>query len=193
MASNVTEKSPSTTCKNCSKPYTDPRMLPCLHSFCTTCIESLIVQDGSKKTIRCPMCETTSRIPKKGIEAIPRNVRLSYEAEVATYEAKIKRTVPTDCEACNRIPSEQAVAFCCTCQEFQCKPCHDYHLMYKKTANHIALIIDEAKDRDVSAQLKENMPPGPLHCQEHTSAEVKLYCTTCKTLVCIQCTVIQHA
>ena len=193
MASNVTEKSPSTTCKNCSNPYTDPRMLPCLHSFCTTCIESLIVQDGSKKTIRCPMCETTSHIPEKGIEAIPQNVRLSYEAEVATYEAKIKGTVPTDCEACNRIPSEQAVAFCCTCREFQCKPCHDYHLMYKKTANHIALIIDEAKDHDVSAQLKENMPPGPLHCQEHTSAEVKLYCTTCKTLVCIQCTVIQHA
>ena len=139
------------------------------------------------------MCETTSHIPEKGIETIPQNVRLSYEAEVATYEAKIKGTVPTDCEACNRIPSEQAVAFCCTCREFQCKPCHDYHLMYKKTANHIALIIDEAKNRDVSAQLKENMPPGPLHCQEHTSAEVKLYCTTCKTLVCIQCTVIQHA
>jgi len=78
-------------------------------------------------------------------------------------------------------------------REFQCNPCHDYHLMYKKTADHTSLVIDEAKNRDVTAELKQHMPPSPLHCQEHADAEVKLYCTSCRTLVCIQCTVIQHA
>ena len=193
MASNMSEQSPNTTCKKCSNLYTDPRMLPCLHSFCKKCIESLVTQNDSKTVVCCAVCETTCPISEKGVEAIPRNVRLSYEAEVAMYEAKIKGTVPTDCEACTRIPSEQAVAFCCTCREFQCKPCHDYHLMYKKTADHTALVIDEAKNRDVTAELKQHMPPGPLHCQEHADAEVKLYCTSCRTLVCIQCTVIQHA
>ena len=52
--SNVTQESPSTTCKKCSKPYTDPRILPCLHSFCKNCIKSLVIQDGSK----IPSCKT---------------------------------------------------------------------------------------------------------------------------------------
>jgi len=108
MASNVNQESSSTICKKCSKLYTDPRMLPCLHSFCKKCIESLVTQNDSKTVICCVVCETTCPISEKGVEAIPRNVRLSYEAEVAMYEAKIKGTVPTDCEACTRIPSEQA-------------------------------------------------------------------------------------
>ena len=39
----------------------------------------------------------------------------------------------------------------------------------------------------------QHIPPPPIHCQEHTDTEVKFYCTSCKTLVCFQCTVIQHA
>ena len=91
MASNVTQDSPSTTCKKCSKLYTDPRILPCLHSFCKNCIKSLLIQRGSK--ICCPSCKTTSPIPKKGVEAIPQNAQLSYEAKVAMWKSRRKLLV----------------------------------------------------------------------------------------------------
>ena len=119
MASIVTQDSPSVTCKKCSKPYTDPRILPCLHSFCKNCIKSLVIQRGSK--IRCPSCKKkTSPIPEKGVEAIPQNGGLSYEAEVATYEMKIKKETPSECGECSRAPPQPIVAFCCTCHRFLC-------------------------------------------------------------------------
>ena len=191
MASNVTQESPSATCKKCSKLYTDPRILPCLHSFCKNCIKSLVIQHGSK--IRCPSCKTTSHIPNKGVEAIPQNVRLSYEAEVAMYEMKIKKEVPSECGECSRVPPQPIIAFCCTCRTFLCKPCHEHHCISRKLAlNHKVLKLEEARKRKINEELKQNIPPAPLHCQEHTDTEVKFYCTTCKTLVCFQCTVIQH-
>ena len=191
MASNVTQESPSTTCKKCSKPYTDPRILPCLHSFCKNCIKSLVIQGGSK--IRCSSCKTTSPLPEKGVEAIPQNVQLSYEAEVAMYEMKIKMDTPSECSVCSRA-SQPTVAFCCTCRSFLCKPCHEHHYVSRKLAlNHKVLKLEEAQKREIMEELKQHIPPPAVHCQEHTDTEVKCYCTTCKTLVCFQCTMIQHA
>ena len=191
----MTQELPSTTCKKCSRLYTDPRILPCLHSFCKNCIESLVVRDGSKQTICCPSCRTTTPIPENGgVDGIPQNVQLKYNAEIAMYEMKIKKEVPSECGECSRAPPQPIVAFCCTCRMFLCQPCYEHHCISRYLAlNHKILEIEEAQKRDISEVLKQHIPTPPLHCQEHTDTEVKFYCTTCKTLVCIQCTVIQHA
>ena len=191
----MTQELPSTTCKKCSRLYTDPRILPCLHSFCKNCIESLVARDGSKQTICCPSCRTTTPIPENGgVDGIPQNVQLKYNAEIAMYEMKIKKEVPSECGECSRAPPQPIVAFCCTCRMFLCQPCYEHHCISRYLAlNHKILEIEEAQKRDISEVLKQHIPTPPLHCQEHTDTEVKLYCTTCKTLVCIQCTVIQHA
>ena len=110
------------------------------------------------------------------------------------YEMKIKKEVPSECGECSRVPPQPIIAFCCTCRTFLCKPCHEHHCISRKLAlNHKVLKLEEARKRKINEELKQNIPPPPLHCQEHTDTEVKFYCTTCKTLVCFQCTVIQHA
>ena len=150
------------------------------------------MQGGSK--IRCSTCKTTSPLPKKGVEAIPQNVRLSYEAEVAMYEMKIKKDTPSECGECSRVPAQPIVAFCCTCRRLLCKPCHEHHCVSRYLAlNHKVLKLEEAQKREIKEELKQHIPPPAVHCQQHTDTEVKFYCTTCKTLVCFQCTVIQHA
>ena len=167
-------------------------MLPCLHSFCKKCIESLVTQDSSKKMIRCPSCKTATSVPEKGVEAIPQNVRLSYEAEVASYEAKIKGQPPTECDECSRVPPQAITAFCYMCRGFLCKTCHKDHSVLKKSVNHKVLKIEEARNKEIAEELRQYIL-SPVHCQEHTDSEVKFYCTSCESLVCIQCTVIQHA
>jgi len=169
-------------------------MLPCLHSFCKKCIHLLVTQDGSKKKmIRCPTCKSATSIPGKGVEAIPQNVRLTYEAEVAMYEAKIKGQPPSECDECSRVPPQPIVAFCYMCRGFLCKACHEHHCVSRKAVNHKVLKLEEARKREIAEELKQHILPPPIHCQEHTDSEVKFYCTSCESLVCIQCTVIQHA
>ena len=110
------------------------------------------------------------------------------------YEMKIKKDTPSECGECIRVPSQPIVAFCCTCCSFLCKPCHEHHCVSRKLAlNHKVLKLEETRKREIKEELKQHIPPPAVHCQEHTETEVKFYCTTCKTLVCFQCTVIQHA
>ncbi|XP_011406430.1 PREDICTED: tripartite motif-containing protein 2-like [Amphimedon queenslandica] len=63
MASNELLRSPSTSiastltemleCSVCLDKYKDPRILPCHHAFCKTCIDGLTVQENS---LKCPSC-----------------------------------------------------------------------------------------------------------------------------------------
>ena len=51
----------SMTCEVCSEYYTDPLMLPCLHSFCKKCIIKAKEKEGSPDTsLKCPTCDTIS-------------------------------------------------------------------------------------------------------------------------------------
>ena len=153
----------------------------------------LVIQDGPKKVIRCPLCRATTPVPKKGVDVIPQNVRLWHEAEIAMCEAKIKKEAPSKCGECCRVPALPTVSFCCACCMFLCQPCHEHHCISRKSMNHKILNLKDARKREISEELKHHIPPPPLHCEEHTDTEVKFYCTNCSSLVCIQCTVIQHA
>ena len=124
---------------------------------------------------------------------IPQNARLRHEAEIAMCEAKIKKEAPSECGECCRVPALPTVSFCCTCCMFLCQPCHEHHCISRKSMNHKILNLKDARYRDISEELKQHIPAQPLHCQEHADTEVKFYCTNCSSLVCIQCTVIQHA
>ena len=43
-------------CSMCQREYSEPRLLPCLHSFCCRCLEEE-VSHRSENRIRCPKCQ----------------------------------------------------------------------------------------------------------------------------------------
>ena len=47
------------TCSICMEIYTDPRALPCLHTFCYTCLNNIIENTtlGYGKKLPCPLCK----------------------------------------------------------------------------------------------------------------------------------------
>ena len=57
---------PHMTCGVCSKPYNDPRILSCLHSFCLQCLHHEIEKSGSQQMFQCPICEQNTSIPVGG-------------------------------------------------------------------------------------------------------------------------------
>lgn len=181
-----------TTCKKCSKRFDDPRLLPCLHTFCKKCIESFVKEDGSKKTILCPICYSVVTLPTHGIDSFTQNMRLRYEAKVASYESRIRETPPENCDTCTRSPSP-VVAFCCTCLEFMCDSCYQYHLVYKKTVTHKLLVMEEVKNKDITGEIAKYIPPTPMYCINHERKVAEFRCYTCKMMLCMQCTVSKHA
>ena len=54
------------SCPVCTNIYTDPKHLPCLHSFCLQCLKQWHRTSHGRDTIKCPKCQAVSRIPESG-------------------------------------------------------------------------------------------------------------------------------
>uniref|UniRef100_A0A1X7T0N0 RING-type domain-containing protein n=1 Tax=Amphimedon queenslandica TaxID=400682 RepID=A0A1X7T0N0_AMPQE len=60
------------TCPVCLDHYTNPKTLPCLHSFCEHCLEGLPL-DKKNETyyLSCPTCRHCTELPEEGAGAFP--------------------------------------------------------------------------------------------------------------------------
>src|SRR6218665_3992998 len=64
-----------TECPICMNVFTDPRVLPCIHTFCLECLkricETAPKNPGDK--FPCPLCRKECLIPADGIDGVPKN------------------------------------------------------------------------------------------------------------------------
>ena len=84
MATNIKTEPISLNCELCSEMFTDPLMLPCLHSFCKKCLIKVADEQGaSDGHLKCPTCDTSVSIPSEGITAFPQifgwDIKLMYK------------------------------------------------------------------------------------------------------------------
>lgn len=57
------------TCPICLEIYEDPRMLPCQHTYCKRCLETMFCDDEDQvifpyfeRVIKCPECRETVQV-----------------------------------------------------------------------------------------------------------------------------------
>ena len=63
--------------------YTDPRQLPCLHSFCLHCLNGIQRTSGGQDKIACPECRQEFKAPDNGnLNAWPTNFRINSLLDV---------------------------------------------------------------------------------------------------------------
>ena len=90
------------------------------------------------------------------------------------------------CENCNN-KDPIAESRCNECGIFLCQYCTECHKRYRSTEHHKLFSME---------QLKSN--PGPLtiaqkiRCQKHKEEIIKLFCKTCQTTICRDCTIVDH-
>ncbi|KAM7394499.1 hypothetical protein PAMP_021299 [Pampus punctatissimus] len=58
-------------CSICLDRYENPKVLPCLHTFCERCLQNYI--PAYSLTLSCPVCRQTSILPEKGVAALQNN------------------------------------------------------------------------------------------------------------------------
>ena len=190
MASNAA--SPA-TCKLCSELFTDPRMLPCLHSFCNKCLQKLLEEHGTDEKLKCPTCKISACIPSVGVNGFPQDLRQRYEAEIALYEEKVKSSSDQSCDRCIKSGNGPAVCFCCSCSEFLCKVCKEDHQTCRKTLNHELVDIIETSATKKEGNFPANIARKPMFCALHNDEKLKFFCETCQTLVCCDCIIPEHS
>lgn len=73
-----------TECCICHKAFTDPRILPCIHTMCLKCLQEL--GEKSEKnpgdSLPCPICRKEFVIPEDGVSGLQKNFFMGSLMEV---------------------------------------------------------------------------------------------------------------
>uniref|UniRef100_A0A8D0A3W7 RING-type E3 ubiquitin transferase n=1 Tax=Sander lucioperca TaxID=283035 RepID=A0A8D0A3W7_SANLU len=112
-------------CSICLDHYQNPKVLPCLHTFCESCLQNYIPPESL--TLSCPVCRQTSILPEKGVCALQNNFFITNLMEVLQRDPECSRP-----ESCSVLESVSAAAagkpLCCPnhegkVMEFYCESC----------------------------------------------------------------------
>ena len=173
-------------CGVCSVPYNDPRILPCLHSFCQKCLHLEIEKSGSQQVFKCPTCERSTSIPAGGASVLPQNLHLGFEVQVAG--AKIVSNSEVCCDLCIDGHSGPAEVFCYTCYRFMCTFCHEHHKRHPKLSKHNMVGLDQ----EGAKQLQTTMKPRDHYCSHPNHEDNKLNFIVPVACSRVDCTTVAH-
>ena len=126
MASSTSSDSPSSeqtpwTCPMCLEALKRPKLLPCSHTFCETCLEGL-VKHHPYGSFPCPSCRENIRVPPGGVPAFKSNFYID--------PARLKKKKETP--FCEKHPKSREIElYCIQCDACICLKCkitdHLYH------------------------------------------------------------------
>ena len=167
------------TCAVCFELFEDrdPRTLPCVHSFCSECIQRVLNTARSvEKTndILCPICQTPATIPRGNVSKLPAYF-LSRQIQTIIEQMKKKHSICKVCETTAH--KSEVVSYCFQCTMAVCKNCkykhdrrHKNHTQIRVSASTIAYVV----------------------CPEHDQ-HVEAFCIGCSRAVCSACSIGEHA
>ena len=174
------------SCSVCMNTFTDPKQLPCLHSFCLHCLNGILRTSGRHDVICCPECRRESRVPRSGnLNDLPTNFRINSLLDVLAI--KECSTTGVKCKNCDKRSAQSL--YCFQCCVFWCDNCITGHNMMRANKEHRVLALKDFQDEDY-----ENVLKRPAFCQKkhHEKEELKFFCKTCEIAICNTCALTDH-
>ena len=174
-----------TECPICTEVYTDPRVLPCVHTYCLKCIEgwSKDKQPGDK--LACPLCRREFTLSSNGVSDLPKNFFVANFLEMKALMSVESRK--NGCEACSGGEATElmkvATVFCVECQQKLCDACEEEHKKFKVTRRHQTV---ELGNESLPLKLPLNT------CEKHSDKYLEIYCFDCERVICVMCYINVH-
>jgi len=180
-----------TECPICTEVYTDPRVLPCVHTYCLKCIKAWSKDKQPGDKLACPLCRKEFTLPSNGVDDLPKNFFISNFLQMKELSSVESNASP--CEACSgeeesesEVQNEASV-YCVECQMKLCKICERGHKVIKATSSHKIMKLGQNTDPQ---SMYLWMPP--TSCDIHKDKNIEIYCFDCKLALCIMCYIKTH-
>jgi hypothetical protein len=177
------------TCPVCTEHFKEPKVLPCLHYYCKTCIADLIKR-AKGRPFNCPECRREAQAAGNNPESFPAAFFVNRMEEVFSVMKKAEAKENLTCESCSKFP---AVSFCHDCSEYICTKCTEAHKDMRLLSSHKVVSIGSLRSTITkSTPEKLTVVQREVKCSKHADEPLKLYCRDCHKLVCRDCIVIDH-
>ena len=206
-------------CGLCRGTYRDPKLLPCLHVFCRSCLESRIVvkveqsEPAAAKPsqevpqtednfVVCPLCGNHCNVSHKGVGQLPSCYRTISLVEQHVLNERLRRATGIVTADGSDDGSTSSAATCDHCQQSEegvveyCFTCKEFQCNFC-TLMHTRYSGYANHKHCLLSELSEHL--GEItHQQEentcmiHKDEKMKLYCQDCKRLICTDCTIRDH-
>ena len=149
-------------CPVCLGLYNNPKTLPCLHSFCQSCLEGLVEkglpqdeednwEEDEESYLSCPTCREWAEIPEAGVGAFPVAFTLNNFKEIILNLRKQSDKQQATTSTCTNHDKPLEV-FCETCEMVICFHCvvrthkdHKYDLVSDCYFKHYRMLHDSLK------------------------------------------------
>ncbi|XP_077865508.1 tripartite motif-containing protein 2-like, partial [Saccoglossus kowalevskii] len=131
------------TCCICFEHYRQPKVLPCLHTFCEQCLITLA--NKTDLDFKCPTCSTPCDLGEKEIAGLKGNFFISSLLhEMKKRSKSLSKTASTRSHGlCSIHYGNELRYFCKTCQVPTCTECT---IVTHRMPEHIHITIKEAVD-----------------------------------------------
>ena len=174
------------SCSVCMSPFTEPKILPCFHTFCLHCLNELQRTSGKHGEISCPECRRKFQVPGSGYpKDLPANFRMNSLLDVMAIQKC--NVAGVKCGNCEKTSAQSF--YCFKCCAFWCDDCIAAHNVIRANKEHKVLAIKDFQDQDIEDVLKR-----PVFCQKehHESKKLKFFCKDCEVAICNTCVVTLH-
>ncbi|XP_026540293.1 protein PML isoform X1 [Notechis scutatus] len=167
-------------CDRCQTQAGNPKLLTCLHTLCTECLEE------NKPIGQCPVCES----PIQASDGSPLKDNLLFsnlQTKLNTYQ-KIVSSEVLFCNLCK----EEAEFWCSECSEFLCRKCYEAHQWYLKQKSHESQRLADLKKETAQSFLEGLKKSCTLFCAErsHNNQVISIYCRGCRKPMCCSCALL---
>ncbi|XP_028399437.1 putative tripartite motif-containing protein 75 [Dendronephthya gigantea] len=184
-SNSASELAELVTCSICLENIRDARALPCLHTFCKECLQSLVTPRGD---LTCPHCRKKVKVPNGDASKLNPNFYVNNIIDVlnskkggeapAPAPAIVDRT--SRAQLCTNHPGKECELFCLLCFKFICRECNLIWSVCSCLHFHVHVTIDKA------AAYKREHVEELLHEKEELMSGVKNHLDTLKQMKAIE-------
>ena len=192
------------TCTICLDTYADtPKLLPCLHSFCESCITR--IADG-KSEFSCPVCRRNVDLPSQGVKGLPNNIFIQDLQDFLTQQNRPRSeslsSVPTGGSSSNIYISDLQNFLSEQPNRPRVESERDVRQVTQRARAASAIFQQPKLNKHAGGNvfqrvaLKIKLPFRSKHkryCQYHSEKELKQYCQQCQQIVCKKCVRLEHS
>ncbi|XP_044516193.1 protein PML [Gracilinanus agilis] len=169
-------------CHGCKLESKCPKLLSCLHTVCSKCLES------HEPAGQCPICRD-SHPQETNLRSMDNLFFESLQRRISVYQNIVQGGDEVSCNRCR----EPADFWCFECEQLICTRCFEAHQWFVK---HEARSVEElrketAKDFLDGTRKSNNLfCPNPTH---RTPSLTSIYCRGCAKPICCTCALLDSS